>query len=203
MCLLVESIKVKDGIIHNIEYHNRRLNYSRSTLFNAINKINLSDYIVIPEQYSVGLVKCRVLYKENIKSVEFHNYNFRLIEELVLIEDNDINYEFKYTDRKKLDYYTAKVAPAIPLFIKNGGITDTAWANVVFYDGTNFFTPAFPLLRGTKREKLIEQKIIIEEDIKVDQINNYTTIFIINSMIDLEDKIGVPISKIKQVSNEF
>lgn len=203
MCLLVESIKIKDGIVYNIEYHNRRLNNSRSILFGTVNKVDLSDHIVIPEQYSEGLVKCRVLYKEKVESVEFQNYNFRKVEELVLIEDDDINYEFKYADRSKLEYYAAIVAPAIPLFVKNKRITDTAWANVVLYDGTKYSTPGFPLLKGTKRGKLIEQRRIVEEDIKVDQIENYTSLFIINAMIDLEDDIGVPISKIKRVSNEF
>jgi 4-amino-4-deoxychorismate lyase len=203
MCLLVESIKIKDGIVYDIEYHNRRMNETRFALFGAEDSINLAEQIIIPETFSKGLVKCRVLYNLGVRSVEFQNYSFRKVEEISLITDDEIDYTFKYADRKKLEYYANQVAPAIPLFVKNNRITDTSWANIVLYDGTIYSTPAFPLLKGTKREKLIQQKRIIEEDIKIDQLVNYNSLFIINAMIDLEDNIGVPISKIKRVINEI
>jgi len=47
------------------------------------------------------------------------------------------------------------------------------------------FTPSTPLLRGTKREKLIREGIIIEKKIHIDSLSDYKRIFLINAFRDI------------------
>ena len=51
------------------------------------------------------------------------------------------------------------------LIVKDGYLTDTSIANIALYDGYTWFTPAHPLLRGTKRAELLNKQLIVEKDI--------------------------------------
>jgi 4-amino-4-deoxychorismate lyase len=77
------------------------------------------------------------------------------------------------------------------LIINNGRVTDTSYCNVVFSDGEKFLTSSTPLLRGTKREKLIREKIIKEEEITLKDLRLFKKAILINAMIDIDDNIEV------------
>jgi 4-amino-4-deoxychorismate lyase len=82
------------------------------------------------------------------------------------------------------------------LIIKNEMVTNTSFSNIVFFDGTKWLTPAQPLLRGTKREKLIRENIIFEETITKNEIQRFQNAVLINAMIDIEES---PIIEIKNI----
>jgi 4-amino-4-deoxychorismate lyase len=46
-------------------------------------------------------------------------------------------------------------------------------------------TPASPLLRGTKRQLLLERGVIQEEDITVNNLKQFQKVGFINAMIDI------------------
>ena len=83
------------------------------------------------------------------------------------------------------------------LIIKNNKITDTSFTNIAFYDGIKWVTPAFPLLKGTKRQKLIDENKIIEVDILLSDLNKFKKAILFNSMLDLEDQMYIEIDNIK------
>ena len=63
---------------------------------------------------------------------------------------------------------TENVSRGIIDGIKNGIITDTSIANIaIFYDGV-WITSKNSLLNGTTKDRLIEEKKLIEKDISVD-----------------------------------
>lgn len=74
-------------------------------------------------------------------------------------------------------------------------ITDASTSNLVFRSFEGLFTPDSCLLKGTKRQYLIDKKIIDERKITADDIRLYTHIHFINAMIDLEDDICIDIEK--------
>jgi 4-amino-4-deoxychorismate lyase len=75
MSLLFETIRLQDGVLHNIEHHNFRLNHSRKSLFNSTDEIKLEQLIQIPSTCIHGLYKCRVIYgKKEVKNIEFELY---------------------------------------------------------------------------------------------------------------------------------
>ena len=198
MCRLIETIKISNREIQNIGYHNLRFNNSRKLLFNHSDNIDLQKLIVIPENIDNELYKCRVVYSEKIESIEFARYDRREIKTLKLIECNSIYYDYKYLDRSPIsELYDQKEGCDDILIVKYGLLTDTSYCNIAFYDGKNWLTPALPLLKGTKRAKLINEKVIIEKGIRAEDIGAYSKACLFNAMVDFGEMI-IDIKNIKQ-----
>ena len=70
MCQLVESLKLKDGILQNLAYHQSRMNRSMNELFLDAEKIDLAKAITIPENCKSGVYKVRVVYESGIEKIE-------------------------------------------------------------------------------------------------------------------------------------
>lgn len=196
MFRLFESIKVFDRKLWNIDYHNARMNKSRRDLFKSEDILDLSDLIRIPRELSNNLFKCRVTYSERIHDIEFHPYTIRPITKLNVVYDDTLIYDYKLEDRRDIQKHLCKTDNGEILIVKNGFITDTSYSNVVFSDFTNLFTPATPLLKGTKRAKLLEIGRIREEEIRLTDLRKYKCVYLINALIDLDDNVHIPIENI-------
>jgi 4-amino-4-deoxychorismate lyase len=68
-------------------------------------------------------------------------------------------------------------------------VTDSYYANVIFSDGDQWYTPYQPLLQGTKRQQLIDQGVVHPIPIGVKDIARFQRIQLINAMIDIEDQL--------------
>jgi 4-amino-4-deoxychorismate lyase len=177
---LLETIKIEDGKIHNLIYHQARCNYSRRVLFESNNTLNLEAFIKAPKE---GLYRCRVIYAENIQSIEYLPYKVKKIQILKIVSSH-INYEHKYANRDEINQLVASNPDADDILIeKEGYIADTSIANIAFYDGTSWFTPAQPLLKGTMRQQLIDNGFLQTRDIKAEDISTYAKVALMNSMI--------------------
>jgi 4-amino-4-deoxychorismate lyase len=196
MCLLFETIKINNGIPHNLHYHSERMKNARKLLFNSKDSIDLSMILKIPENCLSGIYKCRVEYNDNIVKTEILPYTFREIKTLQIIHDDNISYRFKYSDRSCFDELKKNSDADEILIVKNGWITDTSFSNIIFFDGANWITPANPLLEGTKRKELIDRKIISEQKIKLSDLRKYKMAKLINAMIDIEDSEEIEIKDI-------
>lgn len=186
--MLLETIKVQNNTLLNIEYHNNRFNRSRFDLFGIQDQILLEQFIEIPNDLDNAVYKCRVIYSEEIHKIEFESYIPGIITSLKLVECNDIDYKHKYFDRTIInELYKLKGNCDDILIIKNGLVTDTSYANIIFWDGKNWITPSTPLLAGTQRNRLIEEKQIIGKEIKAIDIQYFEKARIINAMIDLKE----------------
>ena len=194
---LLETIKCLDGQLSNIEKHNKRFNRSRKKCFGADKDICLQEVIQIPENARTGLFRCRVVYSSEIEKIEFVPHQFREIKTLKLVEDNDIEYDFKFADRNELDNLFAKRGNCDDiLIVKNGSISDSYTANTVFSDGLKWWTPNTPLLAGTQRSRLLEEGKIFECSIAPGDISKYTFVALINAMWDLGELNPIPIKNI-------
>ena len=197
MSLLFETIRLQDGVLQNIEYHNARLNNSRKSLYKSPEEFDLKQIIQIPSTCMQGLYKCRVTYSKEIKSIDFEPYIPHVIKSLRLIEDNTISYDYKYTNRGSLNKLLTKRERFDEIIIvKKGYITDTSYSNIIFYDGIKWVTPSTPLLRGTMRSFLIDNNMISEMEIKVADLKNFKKARLINAMIPYESGKDIKIEKI-------
>lgn len=198
MSLLFETIRLQDGVLQNIYYHNLRLNYSRESLYKSTDVIDLEKIIQIPANFRHGLYKCRVTYgKKEVKTVEFEPYLPHIIKSLRLIEDDRISYEHKYTNRGSLNQLLTKRERFDEIIIvKKGYITDTSYSNIIFFDGIKWVTPSAPLLRGTMRSFLIDSKLISEMEIKVTDMKLFKKARLINAMNPIETGKDIKIEKI-------
>lgn len=199
MSLLFETIKVVNKKLQNVSFHNERMNRSRYELFGCKDELNLAELIEIPTDITSEIYKCKVIYSDKIKDVEFRKYTLRNIEKLRLVKNDEIDYSYKYLDRNQLDDLVkehCKDESEDILIIKNGRITDTSYSNIVLFDGKEWHTPKFPLLKGTKRAKLLYDKRIIEKDIMFYDLKNYEQILLINSMLEFDPREAKLVSEI-------
>jgi 4-amino-4-deoxychorismate lyase len=81
---------------------------------------------------------------------------------------------------------------------EGGLIKDCSYTNIVFCDGVHWFTPAAPLLEGTKRAKLIEEGGILPKALYVQDLPNFKKFKCINAMIGWEDAVEYKIESIKE-----
>ena len=187
MCQFFETIKLKDGVFHNLRYHSERMNNARKIFFNSEEKINLDLILKVPENCKSGILKCRVEYENTITKIEIIPYKIREIKTLQIIHDDEITYQFKRSDRSCFEKLKCNSNADEILIVKNGYITDTSFSNIIFFDGANWITPSTPLLEGTKIKELLEKKIISEQEIKLKDLIKFSKAKLINAMIDIDD----------------
>ena len=189
MSLLFETIKVINKKLLSVSLHNERMNRSRYELLGCKNELNLGELIEIPSDITKDIYKCKVIYSDTIKDVEFRMYAPRKIEQLRLAYCDEIDYSYKYLERTIFDELLRKnncKENDDILIIKNGRVTDTSYSNIALFDGKEWHTPEFPLLKGTKRARLILDKRILEKDILVEQLPHYEKIVLINAMLEFD-----------------
>ncbi|WP_108822734.1 aminotransferase class IV [Dysgonomonas sp. Marseille-P4361] len=191
----IETIKVVDGKFLNLAYHMDRMNRTMITFFNTTMFVELwkGD---IPEALQSGVTKCRIVYSYSYVKTEYEPYHYPQLNSLKLVEGGDIDYSFKFADRSVLQTLLLKKEDCSEiLIIKDGHITDTSFSNVVLEDRTGLYTPSTYLLGGTKRKQLLDKGIVKEKKIRVEDIHDYSKLYLINAMIDLEDTVCVDIDK--------
>lgn len=198
MCQLLETIKCKDGKLYNLEFHQARFDDARKNYFHCDDNITLANAILVPDEFKSGLFRCRVLYSSKIEKVEFLRHQYRKVERLKLVEDNAIDYKFKYSDREKLDKLFEKRGNCDDiLIVKKGFITDSYTANPVFFDGQEWWTTDSPLLAGTQRARLISERKLKVCSIAKNDLTKFTKVGLINALQDMEE---MPIIDIRNVN---
>jgi len=187
MCLLIETLKISQGQIQNLAYHNGRFNSTQKALFAAKHTIDLGRIIDIKHLNKNVVYKCRLTYNTHIQNIEFEIYTPKVINTVQLATHNSVEYSFKYKDRTVFEILKNKSQADDILIVKNGEITDFSFANVVFYSADNkAFTPKNPLLKGTKRQFLIDEKLITPLKIKISDMSNYKYLKPINALLDFD-----------------
>jgi len=185
MSLLIESIKVQSGVMHNIDLHNARFNKSRKDLFGIDDSIDLRDFIEIPYTETNNIYKLRILYGSQIDKVEFIPYNVRKVETLKIVQDDEVEYKYKYADRTCLEKLLALKGECDDiLIIKNDCVTDTSYSNIAFYDNYEWFVPETYLLNGTKRQFLLNNNLVKQISIKTEDLKRFSYARLINAMLD-------------------
>jgi 4-amino-4-deoxychorismate lyase len=178
---LLETIRVENGQIRNLSYHQERMNRSREALFHLTVPIDLSAYLVPPA--SKGLFRCRVCYAKKIEKIEYLPYIPKPIKRLKLVSTS-IEYPYKYADRTILNDLLSRYPDADEVIIeKEGLITDTTISNLAFYKDGEWFTPQKPLLEGTMRAKLLDNGMLTPCKIKKEMLSDYTHVALINAML--------------------
>lgn len=200
MSLFIETLRIRNGEIRNIAYHQSRMSYTMLEHFNSDISTLLADAILDrAEKLQADITyKCRVTYGKSIEKIEFEKYNIKHQTAIKVVEANDLDYSFKYADRSDLTK-RLELNPNYTdvLIIKNGYVTDTSYANLVFFKDGKMFTPSTPLLAGTMRQSLLKNGLINEVPIRFEDAFEYDEFMLINSMMDLDES---PIYDISLIS---
>ena len=199
MCQFIETIRIENGQIHNLSYHNHRLNETRAHFFKDSQPIDLANYIKIPvaeqEKDTPNRIKCRVLYAQFVEEVTYAPYRLHPVHTLKLINCNEISYSYKSTDRNLLNKLHTQCREADDiLIVKSDLLTDTSIANIALFDGTHWYTPSAPLLKGTQRASLLEQGRLLEKPLTIDNLYSFQKITLFNAMIPFGE-VRLPVNK--------
>lgn len=193
---LFETIRIENGTMQNLKWHQWRLEHTFHSIYSTKCPFILEN-IFIPNQYRIGLIKLRLLYDQSEFEGNFSRYEPKKIDTLKVVVDNSLSYDFKFTNRDKiLNLYKQKQNLDDILIVKNGLITDTSIANIAFFNGSKWISPENPILKGTTRERLINEKNIQIGTIKPQQLKEFWSFKIFNAMIDFLDQNPKPIENI-------
>lgn len=189
MCQLFETIRVENGVVQNLVYHQQRVNQLAS--------LRLIDYISRLDLPSVGIHRLRIDYAlTHIIQQTMTPYVPQVITSLrLVIVDNNFQYAHKWADRSPLEGALAQKSDTDEiLIVRNGLITDTSFSNVLFLDGTQWVTPAEPLLAGTCRARLLDQQRIQATTIRMEDLAHFSHFMLINAMRDFDIAQAIPLT---------
>ncbi len=184
----LETIKIDNGKVHHLAYHQQRYESVLDYFGIKNTREELSNLLEVPED---GLYRCRFVYRitKNTHSIkiEYLPYEKKEIRSLRLVFDDKVHYEMKSTNREYLQrLYSMRKSCDDILIVKNSLITDTTIANIAFYDQNRWITPKQPLLKGTTRARLLDEGQLLEKDIRVEDIKQFSKIALMNAMIGFD-----------------
>jgi len=193
--MFLESICINDGRPENLEAHIERMHLT--ALEHGFRLPVLPTIAsVLPNHLTQGKVKWRILYREEIQTMEFLPYKPKTVRSLRLVEGNP-DYTFKYADRSALeDLLTQKGDCDEILVVREGLVTDTSYSNVVLQQGDQFYTPTSYLLNGTRRQQLLRSGRIKEREIRATDLHRYDRLLLINALLDIGETASIAIHHI-------
>lgn len=193
---LFETIRYVNGVLENLPYHQARINRTVSAL--GGNSIVQLDKIKIDRGFEKNIVyKIRCSYNlQGAYKIEKEIYYKKTINTVSVYEAGLEVYPYKLTDRSWLNLALKNAGTDEIIIAKQNIIKDGNYANLVFYNGSEWHTPLHPLLLGTHRARLIEENKIIEKDILLSELTNYTKVKFINAMMLWEESPEMTISQI-------
>ena len=194
---LFESIKIKDGKIFHLDLHQERMDESYHQYYGKTNIHQLEKIIHTQGIPKEGTFKCRLSYHRDECKIEMDSYLKKDIKSLRIVKCDELDYELKFTDRKKFNHLKDQNLDVDEILIlKNDFLTDSSYSNIIFWNGIEWHTPSTPLLKGIQRKYLLSRNLINEREISVSDLGKYKKIGLINAMMDFEE---MPIIDIKQI----
>ncbi len=193
-----ESIRVQDGFARELEAHQQRVNRClKSHNGLPLDIEELASQLDLP---STGLYKWRLQYGlEGNHQSRLSAYVPSHPEQLRVVCADHILYPHKYEDRKAISQLLQQAQTSDIIMTQKGLITDSSYANLVFYNGLQWFTPKIPLLAGTQRALLLERGTILEADISLEDLAQFIVFKRINAMMTFESSLNLPINLISPV----
>ncbi len=193
----LETIKIREGVVCNREAHLRRMQETAKVFFKWEPEVGQEE-LSPPAELSAGIVKCRILYDWAVRQIEFIPYTRRVIRTLRLVEDDTIDYSYKFAERRPLDtLWSERGSCDDILIVRKGMLTDTGFSNIVLSRHGKFYTPDTFLLNGTKRQLLLRENKIQECRIPARDLSFYERVYLINALIDLEDDVSLPVTAVQ------
>ena len=191
----IESIKLLNGDVYHLAYHQERVCRTFSHFFPSEKVLSLQESISKIALPAIGKYKIRIVYSKDNLIVEIHPYHIKPINTIKCVNADEYDYSYKFLNREFLNTLKQTSGADEVIFLKNGKVTDSSYANIIFFDGKQWLTPSFFLLNGTCRQRLLNEGKITEAPIHYTDIHNFEQIGFINAMLDMGE-FNLPISKL-------
>ena len=194
---LFESIRLADGATPLLDYHQARMDRTRRALFAKSPVIRLKKVLAELDLPERGLYKVRIEYDRAVLKTEILPYTPKVITSLRTVNADDVRYGKKFSDRAAIQACYAQRGDADDvLMIQRGHLTDASYANVALYDGNYWYTPAYPLLRGTRRAQLLDEGILRASVIRERDLVHFERIRLINGMLPWGEGMDIGMERV-------
>ena len=198
MCLFIETICYDQGCFQRIGLHNERFNRTRKQFFGLQTPLQLELLLSVPEDLKNETIKCSVTYGPDILNIKYDTYSVRFVNSLQLVSDDTIDYSYKYANRALIDsLFKSRGQSDDILIVKNGFITDTSYANIVFKKNDKWYSPQNPLLKGTRIESYFREGRVTPALLQPENLHQFSEARIVNAMISIENSPVIPIGNLK------
>jgi 4-amino-4-deoxychorismate lyase len=191
----IESIRLENGELMNLELHQRRADMTLLAHFGAHVHIDLGRELTHRSLPAGGLYKVRVTYDREIAGIDVDPYTRAEIRGIELVEASDLDYRYKYAERSALDALRERVPPGVqPVVVQDGYISDALYANLCLFDGNAWLTPARPLLEGTARAAALARGEVKAAPVRAEDFRKgkFTHVKLINCMTYFAEAQEVP-----------
>ncbi len=200
--LFIETIRYAGGRLHLLDLHDSRMRDTQREVFGQVSCCLTEQLFHVPAHLAdCEVVKCRVVYGREIEKIEYEAYTPRPLDRLRLVTDDAVDYHLKYLERSCLAYPDVEHCDGEGLVIvKNGLVTDSTYANLLFYAGEKVYTPSTPLLPGVMRRHLlatgcVEAVALRPADILPGNALGITHATIINAMLPPGAIAKIPVTR--------
>ncbi|MDE8033843.1 aminotransferase class IV family protein [Actinobacillus equuli subsp. equuli] len=192
---LFETIAIIDGEPQNLAYHQQRFESAIKLYFNAQPQWQLAEVICVPDEFQQGSVRCRIDYNASEFEQQFFLYTPRKINSFQCVYTEDLDYRFKYSDRKRLDSLKTLQADEV-IIINNGKVSDCTIGNLLFLKQGQWFSSQDYLLKGTQLSKLLEASMVQLVQITSQDLPQYEQVMMVNALNPFDLQRALPISAI-------
>ena len=152
---------------------------------------------MFPKKQNTGCTSAEFYIQKRLKKLNSYLTNTEKLKALKWLKTMKLTTALNMLNEKHWTYLFEKRSDCDDiLIVKNGWITDSFSANVVFYDGTKWWTSGTPLLCGTQRARLINEGKISVCNISRNDIPKFKLAGLINAMQDLENMPVIPVDRI-------
>lgn len=193
---LFETIAVIDGRVQNLAYHQARLDYAMRAFFHSGKRHCLNDIIRVPREFRQGLVRLRADYNEAMVRLRFFAYKKPEIMRFQCVYTENLEYRFKYTDRKRLDLLKNLQSDEV-VIVNNGKVSDCTIGNLLFLKENQWYSPQDYLLKGTQLSCLLEANQVVLTEILPQDLAQYERIMLINALNPFDMQRSLPISAVR------
>jgi len=190
---LFETIALTHKGANNLYYHQKRVNRAFYEYFQCKRTIDLKStlksYLTHHNLEHNKKYRVKIVYNNRgIVEISLSPYTPKRVQKILLIELSNVNYSYKFTQRSLFERLHQDFDADEFLITQDGSLTDATIANIALYHSKDqqWHTPKTPLLKGTTRERLIEEQKIIERDIAYSSLDNYSTIALLNAMVNFK-----------------
>ncbi|NWF66074.1 MAG: aminotransferase class IV [Campylobacterales bacterium] len=181
MSQFFETIKVNRGFIHDMRLHEDRL---KSTILKNFGKCEDINFKPLIKPIDKAFYRCKIHYSNRVEKVEFIEQKKRFFKSFKIVHDNSLVYDFKYSDRKKLEQILLERENCDDVIIvKNSLLTDTTIANIALFINGVWITPKKPLFKGIIRTKLLKSGFLKRRDLRVCDFKKCKKFAIMNSLV--------------------
>jgi 4-amino-4-deoxychorismate lyase len=184
---LFESIRVNDGQVPLLDFHQKRIELSYSAVFKKVSTYNLKECIE-PFLKKDGIQKCRFIYDDKNYRVEIIDYQLIEPKRIGWLRiDPNFNYSFKFFNRSFFNKINEVYSACDEIIlIQNNEITDSTYCNIVIYINNEWILPKSYLLNGVERSRIISKYNFTVAPVSIDKFLLAKEYKLINSMRPFE-----------------